>query len=67
MYREGTSTNNMGRLLGIHKSHVVKVLAANHIPLRYRRITPSEAVAMTELYMEDLSGPAIAVVNHRKT
>ena len=60
MYQEGTSTNNIGRLLGFHKSYAVKVLAAHHIPLRYRRITPSETVAMTELYMEDLSGTAIA-------
>lgn len=60
MYQEGTSTNNIGRLLGFHKSHAVKVLAAHHVPLRCRRLTPSEMVAMTEIYADGVSGTEIA-------
>lgn len=60
MYRKGISTNNIGRLLGFHKSYAVKVLDEHGIPLRYRRILLSEAKAMAELYMNDISGTEIA-------
>ena len=61
MYREGTSTNNIGRLLGFHKCYASKLLAKHGIPLRYRRISPSEANAMADLYRDEImSGTEIA-------
>lgn len=60
MYQNGTSTNEIGSLLGFHKSYAVKVLAKHCIPLRYRRITPAEAIAVAELYKGDVSGTEIA-------
>ena len=60
MYREGISTNNIGRLLGFHKSYAVKVLDEHGILRRPRRILMSEAKAMSELYGKDISGTDIA-------
>jgi hypothetical protein len=60
MYRERTSTNNIGRRLGFHKSYAVAVLAKHHIPLRYRRITIPEGIAMSEMYGRLIPGPVIA-------
>jgi hypothetical protein len=60
MYQKGTSTNNIGRRLGFHKSYAVAVLAKHHIPLRYRRITIPEGIAMAEMYAKYMPGPEIA-------
>jgi hypothetical protein len=60
MYRKGTSTNNIGRRLGFHKSYAVGVLAKHRIPLRYRRITITEGIAMAEMYGKLIPGPKIA-------
>src|SRR5260370_4397654 len=60
MYQKGTSTNQIGRLLGFHKSYAVKVLDKHRIPLRYRRITLSEAAIMAEMYARCIPGPEIA-------
>src|SRR5260370_18720656 len=60
MYQKGTSTNQIGRLLGFHKSYAVKVLDKHRIPLRYRRITLSEAATMAEMYARCIPGPEIS-------
>lgn len=60
MYREGSSTNNIGRRLGFHKSYAVAVLVNHGIPLRYRRITIPEGIAMSEMYGRLIPGPVIA-------
>src|ERR1700733_12062306 len=60
MYQSGTSTNDIGSQLGFHKSYASRVLATHHVPLRYRRTTQSEAVAMADLYTKGTSGTEIA-------
>src|SRR5260370_33513512 len=46
MYQKGTSTNEIGRLLGFHKSYAVKVLDKYRIPRCYRRISQFDAAPM---------------------
>ena len=55
-----TSTNNIGRRLGFHKSYAVEVLARHDIPLRYRPITMTRGIAMAEMYARGIPGPEIA-------
>jgi hypothetical protein len=60
MYLSGTSTNNIGKQLGFHKIYAVNVLEKHGIPLRYRRITRTEGLAMSEMYAQYIPGPEIA-------
>ena len=60
MYLSGTSTNNIGKQMGFHKVYAVSVLKKHGIPLRYRRITRTQGIAMAEMYARYTPGPEIA-------
>ena len=60
MYRSGTSTNNIGKELGFHKSFASAVLRKYGVPYGVRHITDAERAEMVQMYADHIPGPEIA-------